>query len=955
MELDEETWARVYPWLEKAQDVPAEDLQEWVAQIVAQQPDVGIPLRDVLSTTSLQDEDEFLMRPLEFPNEKTSRVGQQVGAYTIDSLLAEGGMGEVWLAHRSDGNFEGVYAVKLLHLDSMGTKSIDRFKQEGRVLARLTHPNIARIMDAGVTPDRQPFLVLEYIAGEHIDEYCAKRFLPTRDRVRLFLDVLAAVAHAHSSLIIHRDIKPSNVLVTVFGAVKLLDFGIAKLVDPGLSHDAQGQLTRVEDVALTPSYAAPEQILGEPLSTATDVYQLGVLLHVLLAGRLPLGKADKTRSEHVLTALGENSVRVSDAVTGAVRKELMGDLDAIIEKSLRKRPEERYPTAAALSADLQRYLEHEPVTARDGILAYRTRKFVRRYRGAVISVTAVLASLIAATVLSLTQTHKIRLERDRADQITDFMTQVFKVADPSESRGSTVTAREILDKSSRQIEAGVGLDAGVQSDLLQVMANTYTNLGLYARAHSLAQAALDSRRKLLGDEDPKTLESRSQMGRILLQEGHSAEAETSLRQTLEAELRTVGPKNPLTLRTQDTLIYCLSSKGRYADAEALSRQVLATEMQTLGPRNALTLRTTTRLAGALSSQNRHAEAEALYRKAIAVETQVLGADHPDTLSAQSSLALMYRHESRYSDAEAIYRDVLASRRRILGEEHPETADTMTTLAIVLVHDASRYKEAEQLYRTALAIELKQVGPESRFTTRAEEGLFNLLGDEERFEEASPYIQEVLRVRLKLLGPDHTDTLLTQRNYACLLQAQGHLKEAEQLFRETLARDLRVLGPDDRDTLGVKYLLADTLIEEKRPQEAEVLAREAFEAQLRVFGPQHQETLRGMNRLGRALAAQGRYDETNALYASLFEKIARQPKSDLAQPWYDYGVMAARAGHPDDAFDHFDHAVALGFNNAEALRNDSDLKDLRGDPRFAKLIDRLQAGAMKSGEPRVSSQ
>jgi serine/threonine-protein kinase len=408
MKLNEETWARVYPWLDKAQDVPAAELQEWLDRIVAEQPEVGIPLREILTQSALFEDDEFFAHPARIPADRHSRVGQQIGAYTIDTLLADGGMGEVWLAHRSDGHFEGKFAVKLLRIDTFGAKALERFKREGRLLARLIHPNIARLIDAGATSDRQPFLVLEFIDGEHIDQYCRSRSLSTRSRVQLFMDVLGAIAHAHTNLVIHRDIKPSNVLVTPEGIVKLLDFGIAKLVGPEVALEEGAQLTRVEEIALTPSYAAPEQILGEPLSTATDVYQLGVLLHVLLVGRLPQDAAAETRSERVRAAVGETPVRISDTVGGGLRKELRGDLDAIIEKSLRKRPQERYSTAAALAADLQRYLDHEPVVARAGLLAYRAKKFVRRYRGAVLSVTAVLTALTVATVVSLTQTHKIK-------------------------------------------------------------------------------------------------------------------------------------------------------------------------------------------------------------------------------------------------------------------------------------------------------------------------------------------------------------------------------------------------------------------------------------------------------------------------------------------------------------------------------------------------------------------
>jgi tetratricopeptide (TPR) repeat protein len=275
---------------------------------------------------------------------------------------------------------------------------------------------------------------------------------------------------------------------------------------------------------------------------------------------------------------------------------------------------------------------------------------------------------------------------------------------------------------------------------------------------------------------------------------------------------------------------------------------------------------------------------------------------------------------------------------------------VTTLAQLLYHIRSRYPESEELYRTALAVERRQLGPESRFTTRSEEGLANLLMEEYRFDEAEVLLREVLRVRLKLLGPDSTDTLLTQRNLACLLLAEGHLGDAERLFRETLERDQQVLAPNDRDLFGVKYMLAQTLLAAHRPQEAEVLARQAFDGQLQALGPQHPETLNGLNRLGRALAALGRYDEANALYTSLLGRIAAVPGADSSKGWYAYGVMAAQSGHADDAFDHLEHAVTLGYKDVETLRNEEELRSLRGDARFAKLIERMQVAAQSSTTP-----
>ncbi len=377
-DVELQLWARIFPFLDQAHDIPTHELESWLAGIAAQDPDIEPPLRALL-TQRFRDgpEADFLEIPFKFLPAPPPLLGQRVGAYAIDSLLGRGGMGEVWLAHRSDGRFEGLFAVKFLEAISPAAVSLDRFIREGRLLARLAHPNIARLIDAGVMPGGRPYLVLEYVKGEHIDQFCASHSLDLQARVGLFLNVLAAVAHAHSNLIVHRDIKPSNVLVTSTGEVKLLDFGVAKLLAADFADTKEAAATRTEDAALTPAYAAPEQILGEPPSTATDVYQLGVLLHVLLVGRLPFAALGSTRAEHIRAALDETPARLSDHSSGPARKVLRGDLDAILAKALRKRPTERYTIhhrgrprrgSAALP------LDHEPVLAREGALAYRAGK-----------------------------------------------------------------------------------------------------------------------------------------------------------------------------------------------------------------------------------------------------------------------------------------------------------------------------------------------------------------------------------------------------------------------------------------------------------------------------------------------------------------------------------------------------------------------------------------------------
>jgi tetratricopeptide (TPR) repeat protein len=899
MKLDKETWARVYPWLEKAQDVPVAELQEWIARIVAEDPEVGVPLRDVLATADLHDEQAFLSRPLDVPADRPNRVGQHVGAYTIDKLLAEGGMGEVWLAHRSDGHFEGTYAVKLLHLDTWGSKALDRFKREGRVLARLSHPNIARLMDAGATSDGQPFLVLEYIDGEHVDKYCETRALSTQERVRLFMDVLAAVAHAHTSLIIHRDIKPSNVLVTSGGTVKLLDFGIAKLVDPGLTVEERGQLTRVEEVVLTPSYAAPEQILGDPLSTATDVYQLGVLLHVLLVGRLPLGKVVATRSEHVKAALGETPVRMSDAVSGTQRKELRGDLDAIVEKSLRKRPQERYPTAAALSADLQRYLEHEPVTARDGMVAYRAKKFVRRYRGTVLSVSAVLASLIVATALSLTQTHKIRIERDRAERVSKFMVDMFKVVNPGEARGHEVTAREILDKASKDIDNGLNDDPQLKAQLIYTMGNTYLSLGIDAEAKRLLQQSYDLQRRTLGADSRETLQTARVLNEISRYEGKYPEAEQGIRDLVASERRLFGAKDHDFLMSELQLAETLRVEGHAAESEKISREVLAQFKDTMGPASPETVAALDQLGNALVDQDRYAEADSVLREILQTVSRTKGADDPEAMAAATRLINVLMSQSRYPEAEAMARQTLKLEEKVFGPDHPNTLNSKDHLNRVLVAEG-RYAEAEPLVRELIAEDRKVFGDDRRETLRAMEVLVG-----------------------------------------CLVPL-GKLSEAEAVARETWEGKKRVLGPEHPLTLHSLDNLGEVLLAEHKYPAAEAMEREVYEIRQRTLGPDRNATFVAQCDIADAMSHQGRYAEARQLLETAYQRqLQVLPPIDslTARCRYALASIAARTGRPEEALMVLGQSIKAGLppGDIQELLEDDDFKSMRENSDFKKLI------------------
>jgi eukaryotic-like serine/threonine-protein kinase len=483
-------WQAVEQHLDRLLDMDETQWDGYISRLEDDEPTVAAALREMMADRRNLEAQGFLETSLVKPPDQ-ERVGAQVGAYTITSLIGRGGMGEVWLAQRSDGRFEGKFALKFLETYSPSPVALDRFRREGRLLARLTHPHIARLIDAGVTGSGRPYLILEYVQGKRIDDYCARRALGVEARVRLILDVLGALAHAHSNLIIHRDIKPTNILVTEEGEAKLLDFGIAKLVGSESGSDADSAATRIEDVAFTPEYAAPEQILGESPSTATDVYQMGVLIFALLTGRLPLGKESTTRAQRIKAALDEDPPRMSEVAPAAVRKALGGDLDAIVSKALRKLPRERYSTAAALADDLKRYLQSEPVEARANLLSYRMQKFVRRYRGTVIVTAAAAVALIAVTAFALYQMREAQIQRDqsreqarRAELQAEFVTlMISNVGD------KPATAEQLLDAGYKLVTQHYTDDPIFRMSAMLNLSARYGDIGLYPKQYSLLQNA----------------------------------------------------------------------------------------------------------------------------------------------------------------------------------------------------------------------------------------------------------------------------------------------------------------------------------------------------------------------------------------------------------------------------------------------------------------------------------
>jgi len=819
-----------------------------------------------------------------------------IGPYRLVQMVGTGGMGEVWRAEQT-APFHRTVALKLIKAGMDTRAVVARFESERQALALMEHPNIAKVFDAGATPEGRPYFVMEYVPGLSITSYCDKHRLSIRDRLLLFTQVCEGVQHAHQKAIIHRDLKPSNVLVSEVDqkpVPKIIDFGLAKATGPRLSQATM--YTEAGGVVGTPDYMSPEQASSERnIDTRTDVYSLGVILYELLVGMLPFSsqgggltpsvleklRADQpTLPSSKIKALGESleeSAEKRHEEPQSLRRHLRGELDWIAVKALEHDRSRRYGSPAELAADIQRYLNDEPVLAGPPSTTYRALKFIRRHRFGVGVATVALILLVAFAVTMALQARRIAKERDRAnreaaasERVADFMTQMFKVSDPGEARGNSVTAREILDKASKDVDNGLANDPQLQAQMMNTMGTVYENLGLFSQAEPLLRHALEIRRQMLGNSNKDTLKSMYQLSEVLTWKGNAAEAEKLCGESFEGRRTVLGPENRDTLTSMNWLVWILFIEGQYPEAEKLARQTVEITRRALGPQDKVTLSAMGRLGVILTEERKLPEAEAIQREGVEIRRQTLGPEHPDTLAVTSNLATLLHAEGKFSESEKLNRDALPVWERVFGSENAKTLMVVENLAID-VKDQGRYAEAEKLDRGALELELKK------------------------------------------FGPDNRSTLITMTNLAETLAGEGNFSEAEQLLRQTVDGKRRTMGPEHPSIFYSLDTLGDVLKKEKRYAESEKIYRQAFDGRSRVLG-------------------------------------AANP--DTAFSAYALACVLALEGKRDEAFTNLRFAVehALSADQRKELETDSDLKPLRGDPRFGALLATVSQSAAASQHP-----
>jgi serine/threonine protein kinase/tetratricopeptide (TPR) repeat protein len=752
-------------------------------------------------------------------------AGDRIGPYRMRALLGRGGMGEVWEAERADGQFEQIVALKLLKRGMDSEEVLRRFLRERQILARLEHPNIARLLDGGIADDGRPFFVLERVEGEPISSWCRARQTVLRARIQLVIDAAEAVAAAHRRLVVHRDLKPSNILVDNQGRVKLLDFGIAKLLtnEPGddgtiAGPGEPGERSRLEERVLTPAYAAPEQILGDPVTTATDVYALGVVLYELLTGRLPHDRGSGSVVALAERLERETLTRPSRAVSvaGEPRKAraLTGDLDTIVLKALAREPSRRYESATALAEDLRRHLDGRPVKARPDSRLYRTRKFVTRHKVGVLFAALALLSLSAGLSIAVWQARRAKTSASiaaanaqRAERVKEFLIGLFEAADPEQS-GGDVPARELIEQAGKRLEVELAGEPLIRADLLEAVARIDRSLGRLDPAASLAEKALAIRAAQLPAEHPGVAAAQGTVGSIRLYQGKIDSALAELEQAMTRLEATEPPESLLLARVRSDFGNALFLKGRVDEAERMERKVWATYAQVLGEDDLQTANHRRNLGVLLDELDRLEEAEEAYRASQAIFERVLGERHTAVARGYAMLAVLLERRGKLEEAEALLRRALAIQREKLGGAHTVTGQAMQLYAVFL-KNRERYDEAEPLYREARAL-FAAINPRHFEVGKCDNGLAIIAGKRGDHAAAERLLAGVTDLFREQLGEEHQFVWQVQGNRALEIAAQGRFAEAAAIQRAVLTRLESITGPASDETAVALARLAASL-------------------------------------------------------------------------------------------------------------------------------------------------
>lgn len=892
--MNPERWRRIDELFRTVADRPPAEREAHLTMLCGDDEELR---REVLELLAHEPPETFLHDPIKHAALAVTdppmdeMIGRRIGPYRLVALIGHGGMGAVYQAVRDDQQFEQSVALKIIKRGMDSDFVRERFLRERQILASLDHPHIARLFDGGTTTDGLPYFVMELVDGEPITDYCHHHKLSLAAKLKLFRNVCSAVQHAHQKLVIHRDLKPSNILVAADGTPKLLDFGIAKLLSP----DPGEAVTRTETAVrlMTPEYASPEQVRGETITTSTDVYALGVVLYELLAGRRPyqfqtyapavieraICETEAPRPSDLLERSKSDGARTkgrrffSNPPSFILQpSDLRGDLDNIVLMALRKEPERRYQSVEQFSDDLRRYLSGLPVQARADTFRYRTGKFVRRHRLAVVAAALVLLSLLGGISATTLAARQARAERDRANQAaaaaeaaTQSLVAMFDFADPGKSKGNVITAQELLDQGVGNVVRELKDQPAAQAKLMDTIGGLYQRIGVYDRAESLLKESLKLRQQTLGAEHADVATSLHHLAALAYEKSDYAGSETLNRQALAMRRNLLGMEHPDVADSMNSLGQTLMALGKFAEAETLVREALAQRRKLLDVEHKDTAASLDGLGRVLSQQGKFAEAAEMYKQSLAIHRKLYGEDHPFVANSLNNVAAMLHELGDYNAAEPLFREALALRQKLLGEEHPDVANSLANLASLL-QDKHEYDEAEQRYRQALDLRRKLFGENHLKLTVTMNNLASLLAAKGDWAGSEALHRQTLAIRRKELGEDHHEVATSLNNIASALYHRGQFAEAERLQRQAIAIYQKSLAPDHWMIHRSRSHLGACLTRLKRYAEAEEQLLTAYAGLKTARGENHDATRRAVSRLIELYEVWGKADQASAYRA-----------------------------------------------------------------------------------------
>jgi serine/threonine-protein kinase len=818
--------------------------------------------------------------------------GRVLGAYRIERQLGAGGMGTVFLARRSDASYEGEVAIKILSNSFATPDERQRFLAERQILARLRHPGIAQLLDGGATEDGVPYIVMEHVEGQPIDEYCETAGLDLEDRLRLFLRVCDAVQHAHRNLVVHRDLKPANILVGPDRAPKLLDFGIAKPLDPS-DCAMPAERTMAGARFLTPLHASPEQVQGLPVTTAADVYCLGALLYRLLTGTHPFAAYAERSGELERAILEVDPVRPSAALTAGAgglspwearrrRREIARDLDNIVLMAMRKQPEQRYATVSDLAQDIERFLAHRPVIARPHTRSYRLQKYLQRHAVGVAATAAVMllvGGLVAFYTQRLAEERDLQAsERVAAERVAQFMVDLFKVADPNTGE-SGVTARELLDRSHESLATGLDDQPLIAARLKAAMGRAYAGLAAFDRALPLHQEALALRRSELPPASLEIAESLHDLGNTHAERGDYEAARAELEEALAIREQRLGPEDLAVGETLARLAFVDLRQARFNDMRTALDRSLAIHLATVGSDDRRTGSVYALLGAYHWSQAHHAEAEQAFGEALAIEERSEAPNQARIAGYVHNLGLLAWQQGEYQGAMDLYGRELELRRSHFGLEHPSVALVYYGLGVTS-KEMGRYAEALQHYLDAAELQARALGTDSHYLAMTLGGYgFTLLeiGDLPAARKALSRSLEIFEARF---GATHPDLRAPLVGLSKVATAEGRHVEARARLERALAIVEARLPGDHPDVLRTRISLAGAYRMAGDYAAAIALYEPSVAALERTLGLDHPYAVDALCGLGDSLARTGELDRAEAYFQRARINLSAQKATDL---------------------------------------------------------------------------